>query len=114
FVHARGRYQIGESAGRADDPSVLASPLVDPQRATPGRTVTVELANPAWSTRDLGGSSIAIATGDARVTETIHGVRRYAPGPRLVEERTYATPVVTSYQTQICALAIGDELSRAA
>lgn len=104
FVHARGRYQIVEL--RED--AVLATPLVEPQRTTIERELLVELEAPAWSPRELGGEPIEVCVGSTQLTETSLGVRRYAPGPKLVEERKLATPVTASYRTSVCAIDLSD------
>lgn len=105
FEHPRGRYAVLEGEARAETGNVPCEQVTEPHRTTPERAVTLELPVPRFEARELGGLAVRVATGDVRVEETVHRVRRYAPGPKLVEERRYPTPLRSSYSTEACVIA---------
>ncbi|AKF05122.1 hypothetical protein [Sandaracinus amylolyticus] len=112
-LHARGRYLVRESA--SEPGLLLAAHGQPPGRTTPDRRVAIEVhAKLELSERSLGGAPIPIAIARAEVTETFHGIRRYAPGPRLVERRSYAHPIASVYSTEACLVVIEPALPRAA
>jgi len=100
FEHPRGRYAVLAEEGEAR--VTLCEQVTEPHRTTVERAVTVELPNARFEARDLGGAPLRVATGDVRVEERACGVRRYAPGPKLVEERRYPAPETSSYSAEAC------------
>lgn len=105
FEHPRGRYQVAELD--MDKRLVECEQVTEPHRTTPSRTVEVELRDALVEERELGGAPLRVTVGDARVSEHVHGVRRYAPGPRLVEHRRYPSRVSADYRTEICGVVTG-------
>ncbi|HEY8429158.1 MAG TPA: hypothetical protein VIL20_12315, partial [Sandaracinaceae bacterium] len=108
FEHPRGRYQVIASDGGAapaERGALACEQVSDPHRTTLEREVRFEAPRIVFDRRELGGAPVRVACCDAVVTEAVHGVRRYAPGPKLVEQRRYAEPLVTSYGTEVCVLA---------
>ncbi|MCA9609511.1 MAG: hypothetical protein KC619_28125 [Myxococcales bacterium] len=104
FEHPRGRYAVA-SLDRGG--AIECEQVTEPHRTTPSRTLEVELARAdAFEARDLGGAPVRVAFGDARIREVTHAVRRYAPGPKLVEQRRYPAPVETAYSTEACVVMI--------
>lgn len=102
FEHPRGRYAV-VALGEA----IECEQVTEPHRTTPSTTLEIELARAdLFEARDLGGAPVRVAVGDARVREVVHAVRRYAPGPKLVEERRYPAPVATEYSTEACVVEI--------
>lgn len=113
LLHERGRYRVLEHQERV----ILCEEVTEPHRTTAERATELERPTPSWSPRKLGGSPLNVSLVRAQVRESFHGVRRYAPGPTLVEHRRYERPVRASYVTDVCL--IGDAeghapLSRAA
>lgn len=113
FLHRRGRFRIVDrgpaqsstTEGTGDE--VTADPVGASVRTTLDRTLelpgNVDLV---FSERKLGGRSLRVALGHARVQESVHGVRTYGPGPRLLDERRYDAPVVCSYGTEVCLVCV--------
>lgn len=102
FEHARGRYQVLERDGGR----IECEQITEPHRTTAAMRVTVELADPTFETRHLGGAPIEVAASDARVTEQVRAIRRYAPGPELVERRRYEQPVESAYSSEACVVKV--------
>src|SRR5690606_302646 len=71
----------------------------------------IDVKSVSFEARELGGAKVRVAFGEARVEESVHGVRRYAPGPKLVEQRRYPEPSVASYTSGVCAIAVPGELA---
>jgi hypothetical protein len=113
FLHRRGRFRVLDrsdaesSASEGTGDELTAEPVGKAVRTTVDRTValpgTVDLV---FSERKLGGCALRVALGHARVQESVHGVRTYGPGPRLLDERLYDTPVVSSYGTEVCLVSV--------
>ncbi len=109
FEHPRGRYQV---IAREERGVVACEQVSAPHRTTLEREVRVE-AMLAFERRELGGTALHVAFGPARVEEAVCGVRRYAPGPELIEERRYPEPIVASYSSEACLVRV-EGLSREA
>jgi hypothetical protein len=107
FLHERGRYRALESKDRS--PVFECEQAVENVRTTAERALSIEPEERAWTERQLGGAAIRVATGRARVEERVHGVRSYSPGPRLVEQRRYTAPVMSSYTTHACLVSMRGE-----
>ncbi|MCB9593020.1 MAG: hypothetical protein H6719_09835 [Sandaracinaceae bacterium] len=109
FEHPRGRYLVTGDRGDA----IECEQVTETHRTTPARAIEIELARTdAFEARDLGGAPVRVAVADVRVREVVHAIRRYAPGPKLVDRRRYPTPVETAYSTEACV--VRAELSEAA
>ncbi len=102
FEHARGRYLVVES-GRG---VTTCERIVEPHRTTLARRVTVELEGGRFEARELGGAAIEVACSDARIVEEVYAVRRYAPGPELIERRRYERPVRAAYSSEACVVKV--------
>lgn len=107
FEHPRGRYQI---LGREGGGVLESEQVTEPHRTTLERKVRIEMKRAAFEARELGGAPVRVAFGEARVEEAVHAVRRYAPGPKLVEQRRYPEPSIASYTSAVCAIAAEGEL----
>lgn len=105
FEHPRGRYQVGGDRAEA----IECEQVTEPHRTTVSRAISVELSSAALEARELGGAPVKVAVGDGRIEELVIGVRRYAPGPKLVDRRRYPSPVATAYSTELCVLQTGLE-----
>lgn len=103
FEHRRGRYLV--SGGQIG--TIECEQVEEPHRTTPERELTVEPRELRFEARDLGGEPVRVALGRAMVNESVFAVRRYAPGPKLVERRCYPEPVRTSYSTEVCVVVTG-------
>jgi hypothetical protein len=114
FLHPRGRFMIiGELAGT----ELTAEQIGGLERTTTDRTLALELDHPdhapEWTDRQFGGRKLPIAFVSGCVVEHLCGVRRYAPGPTLVDQRIYERPLEVRYGTDACLIATGvdnDEL----
>jgi hypothetical protein len=111
FLHRRGRFRVldqsrvetADEEGDERTAELVGKPVrttVDRTLALPGR---VELV---FSERKLGGRALRVAVGHAQVQESVHGIRTYAPGPRLLDEQLYDAPVVSSYGTEVCLVRV--------
>lgn len=100
FEHPRGRYQV---AGLEERGAIACEQVTEAHRTTPEREVRVE-ARLTIEERELGGATVRVGLGPARVHEAVRAMRRYAPGPKLVEQRRYPEPVCTSYSTEVCVV----------
>lgn len=115
FLHARGRFMVGEPLAAAprsgDTPRSIQVEQIDGTlRSTLDRSLALELAStPAWSTRELGGRPLAVALVSAGIVERIHGVRRFAPGPKLVDHRVFERPYEARYGSDACLIASGSD-----
>jgi hypothetical protein len=115
FIHPRGRFMIIDDHARARGGTT--EPLVEIQaeqidgfeRTTLDRSLALELGHAlgevVWTERQLGGRSLPVALMHAQVIERLHGVRRFAPGPTLVDQRIYEQPIEVRYGTDVCLLA---------
>ena len=102
FEHPRGRYQVMDREAQG---AIPCEQVTETHRTTLERATTIEMSQPRFEARELGGAPLRVASGDARVSEAVVGVRRYAPGPKLVEERRYPSELVASYSTELCVVA---------
>ncbi|HJL45059.1 MAG TPA: hypothetical protein RMG45_04455, partial [Polyangiaceae bacterium LLY-WYZ-15_(1-7)] len=109
FLHPRGRYQVvGFAEGSGDDAggrTLIADHVTERCRTT--IDAVLELALPAgseerFSARQLGGEKTRVAVLRAEVREKVLGVRRYGPGPELLEQRRYEKAVEGRYWTDVC------------
>lgn len=120
FIHPRGRFMIlndrdegreaseGREDGREVVHTIAAEQLDSRERTTPDRTTSVALGAPAeWTEREFGGRGLPVSLAHARVGEHLHGVRRYAPGPKLSDHRHYEQPRPVHYGTDVCLVATG-------
>jgi hypothetical protein len=100
FEHPRGRYLV---TGVEERGALACEQVTESHRTTPEREVRLEAAL-TFEDRELGGMPVRVALGGARVHEAVRAIRRYAPGPKLVEQRRYPEPIATSYSTEVCAI----------
>lgn len=105
FEHPRGRYQV---LARTGQDAIPCEQVTEPHRTTLERTATFTVRSLAFEARELGGAPVRVGYDEARVEESVHGVRRYAPGPKLVDQRRYPAPLRASYTSGICVLAMGE------
>ncbi len=109
FLHPRGRFMI---LGEPDPGSseLLAEQIGGRERTTGDRTLEFMAEGECeWTDRQFGGRKLAIAFVTGRVSERLSGVRRYAPGPSLVDQRIYERPVEVRYGTDACLVATGPD-----
>ena len=104
LTHARGRYRALAALER----TIPCEQVTETVRTTPSRSVAIEADGVKWADRQLGGRKVRVARTRVRITETFHGIRTYAPGPRLVEEREYERPVRASYATDASVIVLRD------
>lgn len=115
FLHPRGRFMVGDPLGTSPSQSAAPRSIFVDQidgtlRSTLDRSLALELATPpAWSTRELGGRPLAVALAAAGIVERIHGVRRFAPGPKLVDHRVFERPYEARYGSDACLIATGSD-----
>lgn len=100
FLHPRGRYQVvdyGEGTIRSDH-------VTEPCRTTPDVQLGLgaAYADVDWTIRQLGGERTQVAVARTEVTEQVFGIRRYGPGPVLLEHRRYESPVEARFATDVC------------
>ncbi|HLT35518.1 MAG TPA: hypothetical protein VK034_04510, partial [Enhygromyxa sp.] len=121
FLHPRGRFMIlaesGESdpgehgpspARRSSSSELVAEQIGGLERTTIDRTLAIELDHPPeWTDRQFGGRKLPVAFVGGCVVERLCGVRRYAPGPTLVDQRIYERPIEVRYGTDACLIATG-------
>jgi len=107
FEHPRGRYLVTGESGK----TITCEQVTEAHRTTPSRSIEVELHDARFEDRELGGKPVRVGVENARVREGVHGVRRYAPGPKLFDRRRYPEPSRTAYSTEVCALLTGLEPS---
>ncbi|HVH97573.1 MAG TPA: hypothetical protein VM869_02645, partial [Enhygromyxa sp.] len=107
FLHPRGRFLL---IGDHDGAELIAEQIGGLERTTLDRTLALELdVPPEWSDRQFGGRKLSVAFVSGCVIERLCGVRRYAPGPTLVDQRVYERPIEVRYGTDACLIAIGSE-----
>ena len=107
FLHPRGRFMIvGDHAD--EGPELTAEQIGGRERTTSDRSVEFEPNEAAeWTDRQFGGRSLPVAFVSGRVAEQLSGVRRFAPGPTLADQRVYERPLVVRYGTDACVVATG-------
>lgn len=114
FIHPRGRFMIiDDHHARTRDagPPELAAEQIDAvERTTLDRSLALELDAAqlqavAWTDRQLGGRTLPVTLVHAQIVERLHGVRRFAPGPTLVDQRIYDQPIEVCYGTDACLIA---------
>lgn len=119
FIHPRGRFLIIDdhhartrdgATERARELVEIAAEQIDGfERTTLDRSLALELGHDldalAWTERQLGGRPLPVTLTHAQVIERLHGVRRFAPGPTLVDQRIYEQPIEVRYGTDVCLLA---------
>jgi hypothetical protein len=105
FLHPRGRFMIiGDPTGT----ELTAEQIGGLERTTVDRTLALELdVPPEWTDRQFGGRKLPIAFVSGNVVERLGGVRRYAPGPTLVDQRIYERALENRYGTDACLIATG-------
>lgn len=107
FLHPRGRFMI---TGDPASPELSAEQVGGLERTTLDRTLALELdLAPEWTDRQFGGRKLPIAFVSGCVVERLCGVRRYAPGPTLVDQRIYERPIEVRYGTDACLIATGTD-----
>lgn len=112
FLHPRGRFMLIDDHGEGGPPErgapereLRAEQIDSRERTTLDRTLELEFdADPQWSERQLGGRKLPVALGHASLVERLHGVRRYAPGPTLVDQRIYERAIEVRYGTDVCLI----------
>ncbi|KIG12684.1 hypothetical protein DB30_01121 [Enhygromyxa salina] len=114
FLHPRGRFMILEELGQAKPPGVAvaveirAEQIGGRERTTNDRSVTIEVdlaqQRPQWTDRQFGGRTLPVWLTHAQIIESVHGVRRFAPGPVLVDQRIYERPLEVRYGTDACLI----------
>lgn len=118
FLHPRGRFMIAEPTRAGAGASLAAEQIDGSLRTTLDRSLAIELdplaptdptGSSIWSTRELGGRALAIALIAGTVVERIHGVRRFGPGPRLLDHRSFDPPIEVRYGTDLCLIATGTD-----
>jgi hypothetical protein len=103
FLHPRGRFMIIDDHANAE---LIAEQIGGRERTTIDRLLALELDHPPeWSDRQFGGRKLAIAFVSGCVVERLCGVRRFAPGPTLVDQRIYERPIEVRYGTDACLIA---------
>jgi hypothetical protein len=116
FMHPRGRFMVIDDhharsrAGSTATATEIAAEQIDGfDRTTVDRSLALELGRDlgelAWTDRQLGGRTLPVTLAHAQVVERLHGVRRFAPGPTLVDQRIYEQPIEVRYGTDVCLLA---------
>ena len=119
FLHPRGRFMVlgdpasaptpdasGPASSPATGPELSAEQIGGRERTTSDRGVRFEPeATVEWTERQFGGRKLPIAFVRGRLSEELAGVRRYAPGPTLVDQRVYERPLVVRYGTDACLVA---------
>jgi hypothetical protein len=114
FLHPRGRFMVVDESrareGTAARVAEIAAEQIDGfERTTLDRSLGLDLGRDAgelaWTERQLGGRSLPVTLTHAQVIERVHGVRRFAPGPTLVDHRIYDQPIEVRYGTDVCLLA---------
>ncbi|MEM9195570.1 MAG: hypothetical protein AAGF12_40765, partial [Myxococcota bacterium] len=106
FLHPRGRYRVVDD--QDTEGARGCEQITEPFRTTPNRTVSVDARRTEWAPRELGGEPLRAALVRGQVKETFFGVRRYGPGPELLEKRAYEGPTSAAYSTDICAISLGE------
>ena len=111
FLHRQGRFRVlhrGRNETTNEDGDELAAePIGKPVRTTLDREVRLTGGTDlSFSERKIGGRNLRVAFGHAQVQESITGIRTYGPGPRLLDEQVYDTPVVCSYGTEVCLVSL--------
>jgi hypothetical protein len=120
FIHPRGRFMViddhhahtrGSDSVQTPRASEIAAEQIDGfERTTLDRSLALELGHDwdalAWTERQLGGRTLPVTLTHAQVIERLHGVRRFAPGPTLVDQRVYEQPIEVRYGTDVCLLAL--------
>jgi hypothetical protein len=118
FIHPRGRFMIIDDHHASGTPSgsvveIQAEQIDGFERTTFDRSLALELDRElgelAWTDRQLGGRTLPVTLTHAQVVERLHGVRRFAPGPTLVDQRIYEQPIEVRYGTDVCLLATEQE-----
>ncbi|WP_146157743.1 hypothetical protein [Enhygromyxa salina] len=111
FLHPRGRFMIIDDQAQGPGARELrAEQIGGRERTTNDRSVTVELESataegrPQWTDRQFGGRTLPVWLTHAQITESLHGVRRFAPGPVLVDQRIYERPLEVRYGTEVCLI----------
>lgn len=106
FLHPRGRYQV---VGYGDR-SVRADHVTERCRTTPDVAVTIAPEGEVdFTVRQLGGERTHVALTRAVVDERVLGMRRYGPGPVLLEHRRYEAPIASRYVTDVCLVRLALE-----
>lgn len=110
FLHPRGRFMIAEPTAAGDPRSLAAEQIDGALRTTLDRDLGIELPEaPVWSTREFGGRAIAVTLVAGTTIERIHGVRRFGPGPKLLDHRVFETPIEVRYGSDLCLIATGSD-----
>ena len=92
-------------AGPAEHGTISAEQIDERNRTTLDRAISLELSQPLdWADRQFGGGTLTVSLSWARVSEHTHGVRRFGPGPRLLDHRIYERPVEISYGSEVCLI----------
>jgi hypothetical protein len=117
FIHPRGRFMVIDDHGRRRAPEIAAEQIDGQERTTSDRSLAVALAEGpatlAWTDRQFGGRRLPVCLTHAEVIERLHGVRRFAPGPTLVDQRIYEEPIEIRYGTELCLIAADLEAAEA-
>lgn len=110
FLHPRGRFMIAEPTSEGDPRTLAAEQIDGALRTSLDRSLGLELSEPAiWSTREFGGRAIPVTLIHGTVIERIHGVRRFGPGPKLLDHRVFEQPIEVRYGTDLCLIATGTD-----
>jgi hypothetical protein len=110
FLHPRGRFMIAEPTQGSDPRSLAAEQIDGALRTTLDRSLAIELPeSPVWSTREFGGRAIPVSLIAGQAIEQIHGVRRFGPGPKLLDHRVFEQAIDVRYGTDLCLIATGTD-----
>ncbi|MFV8755337.1 hypothetical protein ACNOYE_32705 [Nannocystaceae bacterium ST9] len=116
FLHPRGRFMIAmiamiaDPTGSSEARSLAAEQIDGALRTSSDRSLAIELPEaPIWSTREFGGRAIPVALIAGQVIERIHGVRRFGPGPKLLDHRVFEQPIEVRYGSDLCLIATGTD-----
>ncbi|NVB40973.1 hypothetical protein G6O69_24245 [Pseudenhygromyxa sp. WMMC2535] len=103
FLHPRGRFMVSDAP---DGQELSAEQIGGHQRSTPDRALSLQAdATIEWSDRQFGGHSLPVALASVQLSEHLFGMRRFAPGPKLVDHRIYERPLTVRYGTDACLIA---------
>ncbi len=110
FLHPRGRFMVVEPSASADPRTITAEQIDGALRTSSDRTLALEPSEaPPWMARELGGRKLAVALLSGTAIERIHGVRRFGPGPKLLDHRSFEQPLEIRYGTDLCLIATGGD-----
>lgn len=115
FMHPRGRYMVVDHHGndpraQLGDGVLAAEQIGGRERTTVDRSIGLQLADHRaleWADRQFSGRTLPVALTHATIREHLHGMRRFAPGPELVDHRIYERPIEATYGTDLCLVATG-------